>query len=102
MKKIIKCNLEAGLLLSSMVHGVIPREVARANAKSQPVLVCHVRTWSRLIGSVVGWIDLPMEFAFTIAPRAKYLISPCLVQKKVSKKCYSSYHIESYDTCMEH
>jgi len=47
----------------ALVHGVIPRELARANAKSQPVLICHLCTWSRLIGSVVGWINLP-----TVAP----------------------------------
>jgi len=26
----------------------------------------------------------------------------CLVPKKIPKKCYSSHHIESCDTCMEH
>ena len=29
-------------------------------------------------------------------------LSPCLVAKKVSKKCYSIHHIESCDTCMEY
>jgi hypothetical protein len=51
----------------AVVHGVIPRDVPRANAKSQPVLICHMCTWSRVIGSVVGWIDLPMVAPFVLS-----------------------------------
>jgi hypothetical protein len=60
-KKYIKCNLEAGLLLSCPW-----RHPSRANAKSQPVLIRHVCALSRVIGSVVGWIDLPMVAPFVL------------------------------------
>ena len=68
-----------------MATGVIPREEARASAKSQPVVICHVCSrvgGSRVIGVGGWWAGLTcqwwrplfvcsLEFGFSFAPRVK-------------------------------